>query len=84
MLDDEIGRAMRDVQIDAVAAEPLHLVVDGAGDDVARRQFGALVEARHEALAIGQQQAGALAAQRLGDQEGARLRVDRGRSDGTA
>ena len=26
-------------------------MVDGAGDDVARRQLGALVEPRHEALA---------------------------------
>ena len=44
---------MTDVEIDAVGAEPLHLVVDRAGDDVARREFGAGVELRHEAFAVG-------------------------------
>jgi hypothetical protein len=35
---------MRDVEVDVIEAEPLDLMVDGAGDDVARRKLGALVE----------------------------------------
>ncbi len=55
-------------------------MVDGAGDDVARGQFAALVEARHETLAqaavgVGRVQGGAFAAQRLGDEEGTRVAV---------
>ena len=45
-------------------------MVDGAGNDVPRCKLRALVEALHEALAVGQAQHGALAAQCLGDQEG--------------
>jgi hypothetical protein len=71
------------VEPDMVDTVLLHLEVDRAGDDVAWRQFGARVVAVHEALtealAIAvldrQQQVRALAAQRLGDQETAFLRV---------
>ncbi len=38
------GVAVRDVEVDVVEAEPLDLMVDRAGDDVARRKLGALVE----------------------------------------
>ena len=53
----------------------LHLVVDGAGDDVARRQFGARIVLGHEARAVGQAQDAAFAAHRLGDQERLGVRV---------
>jgi hypothetical protein len=66
---------VRHVQEHAVEAVLLHLEVDGAGHDVARRQFGARVVGRHEARAVGQAQVPALAAQRLGDQEGLGVRV---------
>ena len=53
--------------IEAVA---LDLAVDRAGDDVARRELGALVVARHEALAGARVlEDPALAADRLGDEE---------------
>ena len=42
---DEIRVAVRDVEVDVIEPEPLDLMVDGAGDDVARRKLGALVEA---------------------------------------
>ena len=64
-----------DVQIDAVDAESLHLMVDGPGDDVPWRQFGPGVEALHEAFAIGQLQVRTFAAQGFGDQEALGLRV---------
>ncbi len=69
VLDDEIGWLVADVQIHAVCAEPLHLVVDGAGDYVPRCQLGSLVEVGHEAAAVGAAQIGPLAAQGFGQQE---------------
>ena len=66
----EIGLAVADVEMDVIEAEPLDLMVDGAGDDVARRELGALVEIGHEAVAgFGDLQLPALAPDRLGDQE---------------
>ena len=74
-----VGDDRSRVEPDMVDAVLLHLEVDRPGHDVARRQFGALVVGRHEALAdpVGprQVQGRALAAQRLGDQEAALLRV---------
>ncbi|MNZ42564.1 hypothetical protein D3C78_601410 [compost metagenome] len=75
MAFDEVGRLVRDVQVDAVHAQALHLMVDGPGHDVARSQFFAWVEARHEAFTIGQAQQGAFAAQGFGDQEALGLRM---------
>ncbi len=75
VLDDEIRRLVADVQIQAVRAQTLHFMVYGARHHVPGGQLGALVEARHEALAVGQQQAAALAANRLGDQKALRLGV---------
>ncbi|MNO74037.1 hypothetical protein D3C76_650220 [compost metagenome] len=69
VLDDEIRRLVADIQIHAVGAEPLHLVVDGAGDYVPRRQFGPLVEVRHKAAAVGTAQIGPFPAQGFGQQE---------------
>ena len=43
---DEILALVRDVEINAVEAAFLHLEVDGAGDDVARCQFGRARRAR--------------------------------------
>ena len=48
---DEIRVAVRDVEMDVIEPEPLDLMVDRARDDIARRQLGALVKSRHEALA---------------------------------
>ena len=50
-------------------------MVDGAGDDIARRQLGALVKTVHKALAVGQQQFAAFTAYRFGNQERFGLRV---------
>ena len=73
---EDVRLEVRDVQIQAVRAEALHLVVDGAGDDVPGGEFGALVEVLHEALAGGQAQQTALAAQGLGDEEALRVRME--------
>ncbi len=82
VLHDKVRRPVRDIQVQALGAQTLHLVVDGPGDDVAGGQFGAFVEARHERLAIGQQQAPTLAAQGLGDEEGSSLgMVEAGRME---
>jgi hypothetical protein len=56
-------------------AEALHLVVERARDDVARRELAARVEALRERRAVRQQQLSAFAAQRLGHEERLRLRV---------
>ena len=75
VLLDERRRLVADVQVHAVDTQALHLVVDGPRHHIAGRQLGTLVEARHEALAIGQPEQRALATQRLGDQEILGLRV---------
>ncbi|MNQ78569.1 hypothetical protein D3C85_934840 [compost metagenome] len=66
---DEVGWLVADVQVDTVHAQAFHLMVDGPGDDVPWCQFGAGIEARHEALAVGQLEQAAFAAYRFGDQE---------------
>jgi len=48
----EVCGLVADIEIDAVAPKALHFMVDGAGDDIARGQFAALMEAIHKALAI--------------------------------
>lgn len=50
---DKVGWLVADVQVDAIDAQALHLVVDGAGHDIPWCQFGTRVEALHEALAVG-------------------------------
>ena len=73
-------RADRLAAIEEGAAAGRDLGMDGAGDDVARREFGVGMDREHEALAGRVDQRGAVAAQRLG---GERRRVaadvDRGR-----
>jgi hypothetical protein len=66
---EEFRRLVRHVEEHAVEAVPLHLEVDGTGDDVARREFGAAVVVGHEARAVGQAQQAAFAAQGFGNQE---------------
>ena len=66
---DELRRAVRDVQIHAVLTGALHLVVDGAGDDVSGRELAELMEAVHEALAVFQREHTAFAAHRFRDQK---------------
>src|SRR5690606_39828611 len=69
VVENELGRFVADIEIDAIDTETFHFMVDGAGDDIARCQFTALVEAKHETLTIRQQQSAALATDRFGDQE---------------
>ncbi len=73
--DDEFVRLVGDVEVDAVVAAALHLVVDGAGDDVTGRELRARVVLGHEARAVGEKQAATLAAYRFGDQKGLGVRV---------
>src|SRR5439155_1015444 len=61
-----VGIAVADVEVDALEAMHLHLVVDGTGDDVPWRQLRPFVISGHERLAIGPAEDRALAAQRLG------------------
>ena len=66
-----------DVEEHVLGAGALHLVVDGAGDDVARaRSLCQRVVVLHERVAVERAQHGAFAAQRLGDQEALRVRVE--------
>jgi hypothetical protein len=53
MTTDEFLALVRNIEIDAVQTALFHFEVDGAGDDITRREFGALVVLRHEAGAIG-------------------------------
>ena len=69
MRPDEFLALVGDVQIDAIQTALLHFEVDGASDDVTRREFGAVVMPRHEAGAIRQTEQAAFAAHRFGDQE---------------
>src|SRR3546814_3086779 len=50
---DEVRRLVRDVEIHMTQTQAFHLEVDRTGDDVARREFGARIETRHEAIAGG-------------------------------
>ena len=79
-LDQEVGGQVGHVEVDAVCAGPLHLHVDAAGDDVARRERAHLMQLAHEGLAGRVPKFATLAAQRFGDEEalGARL-VEAGR-----
>ena len=70
----EILVAVRDVEVDVIEPQALNLMIDGPGDDVARRKLGALIELRHEALAASLDagrkfQLPAFAADGLGDEE---------------
>ena len=69
------GRLVRDVEIDVVEAALLHLEVDRARDDVARRKLGALVVPGMKRAPSGSFSSAAFAAHRLGDQEGLGMRV---------
>ena len=64
-----LGVLVRHVEQDVVLAAHLHLVVDGAGHDVARRQRQAWVVLLHELLAVQRAQYAAVAAHGLGDEE---------------
>jgi hypothetical protein len=72
---EELRRLVRHVEEHAVEAVALHFEVDGAGDDVPRRQFCAAVVVGHEARAVGQAQQAAFAAQGFGNQEGLGVRM---------
>src|SRR5580704_16315986 len=62
----EIGRPMADVEQHVIQPVALHLGIDRAGDDVARRELGVGMVALHERRAVWQPQDRALTAQRLG------------------
>ena len=66
---DELCGFVGDIQMDALCAGPLHFGVDGACDDVARRQFGAGIAFEHEAFALLIEEARALAADGFGNQK---------------
>ena len=66
---DEPRIEVRDVEQDVVRVRRQHALADGAGDDVARGQLGAVVVSGHEALAVGVAEEAALAAHRLRDEE---------------
>ncbi len=59
---NKLLRLVADVQIHTVNAQPLHLMIDGPGDDIARGEFGTLIEIGHETAAIGTQQPGTFSA----------------------
>ena len=80
---DEVLALVGYVEIDAVETAFFHLEVDGAGDDVTRRKFGAFVMIGHEARAVWQSEQAAFAAHRFGNQEGLGHADDRGRSGET-
>ena len=65
-----LGVLVGDVEADVVEGVNLHLVVDGAGDDVARSERESFVVLLHEFLAVGQTQDAAVAAHGLGDEVG--------------
>ena len=50
---DEVFRLVRNIQVDAIDAQSLHLVVDGACDDIPGRELGAGIELLHERGAVG-------------------------------
>ena len=66
---------MCDIDINAIDAVLLHLIVDGAGDDVARGEFAARIVLVHEARAVGQAQQAAFTTYGLGDEKGLGLWV---------
>ena len=71
----ERGIEVRHVEEHGVGARLLELVVDRARDDVARRERLHRVVVLHERLAVREPQHAAFAAQRLGDEEAAGVRV---------
>ena len=72
---NESTRPVTDIEIDALCAQPLHLVVDGPGHNIPRRQLHSFVKARHEAVPVSQRQRSALATQCLGHQKRFAARV---------
>jgi len=75
MLTNKFFWFMADVEEHAVSAQAFHLVVNGAGDNIAGSQFATLVKIGHKARAVRALQVRAFATQRLGQQKIARLRV---------
>ncbi len=55
-------RLVADIQIHTVDTQPLHFMIDGPCDDIARSQFGTLIKIGHETTAIGTQQPGTFTA----------------------
>jgi len=78
-LADEARLLVRDVEEQILGAASLHLVVDRAGDDVARRELGLRMMRFHEGRAVETTQDRALAAERFADQETLRLWVEESR-----
>ncbi|MMZ68640.1 hypothetical protein D1872_313500 [compost metagenome] len=52
MLADKISGLMADIEIHTINAETFHLVVNGAGHDIARGKLATLVEVRHKPRAV--------------------------------
>lgn len=66
---NELFTLVRNIKKYTVNAAFFHFEVDSAGNDVTRRQFGALIMFEHEARAVGQTEQATFAAHRLGNQE---------------
>ena len=75
MFLDEWSGLVADVQQYIFQAEPFHLMVNGAGDDIPWRQVTAFIKRLHERLAVRQQQPATFSAYRFGDQKGFCFRV---------
>jgi len=65
VIANEILALMGDIEENAIEATLFHLEVDGTSNDIARRQFCAIIMLRHEAGAIGQAKQTAFTPHRL-------------------
>lgn len=70
-----LGAEVAGVEVHVLGVVVEHAAHDALGDDVPGRQLGQLVLPQHEAHAVGVDQVGALASDRLGDQRLLALRV---------
>ena len=67
MLPDALCRQMGYVQVNAIASQPLHLVVYRPSDDIPRCQLTTVIKLWHESRAVWQDQLGAFSPECLAD-----------------
>ena len=60
---------MADIKENTIGADAFHFMVDGAGDDISRCEFPAVVKTLHKTLAIGQPEHAAFASHSLRNQK---------------
>ena len=63
MLANKIGGLMANIKEHTICAEAFHFMVNGAGDNIARGQFAALIKIGHKTRAIRALEISAFAAQ---------------------